>query len=133
MKTVHKIWIAVIFASILVAVVALFGQSSLSISPGSTLSACPAPAAKALIHCNVAGDGSNPDGDYVSENGAAYFLVSKVGAGAVSSVFGRTGAVTASANDYKYSQLSSPPTSITCTTFTISNSGGLVATGCTIQ
>jgi len=131
MKTVFPS--AVLILLVAFGLVLSHSQSSLSISPGSTLSACPAPAAKALIHCNVAGDGSNPDGDYVSANGAAYFLVSKVGAGAVSSVFGRTGAVTASANDYKYSQLSSPPTSITCTTFTISNSGGLVATGCTIQ
>jgi hypothetical protein len=131
MKTVFPS--AVLILLVAFGLVLSHSQSSLSISPGSTLSACPAPAAKALIHCNVAGDGSNPDGDYVSANGAAYFLVSKVGAGGVTSVFGRTGAVAAAANDYSYAQLSSPPTTVTCSTFTISNTGGLVATGCILK
>ena len=38
----------------------------------------------------------------------------------------------AAANDYSYSQLSSPPTTISCTTAQQSNSG-LTASGCTIK
>ena len=98
----------------------LFGQSSMSIQPGSTLAACPSPSAKALIFCNVAGDPSNPDGAYVSANGAKYFQVPQSTAGGVTSWNGMTGAVTYA------------PSSISCTTAQQSNSG-LTASGCTIK
>lgn len=117
-----------------VLVIALgYAQSSLSISPGSTLASCPAPSAKALIFCNVAGDPSNPDGAYVSANGAAYSQVSQGAAqSGVTSFNKRTGAVVPAAGDYSYSQLASPPTTVTCSTFTQSNSG-VTMSGCVVK
>ena len=78
MKPTNGIAICVtIVITVILTAVVLHSQSSVTISPGSTLSACPAPVAssKALIFCNVAGDSANPDGAYVSANGAAYFRV----------------------------------------------------------
>jgi hypothetical protein len=110
------------------------GQSSLTVAPGATLSTCAAPVAgsKALIICNVAGDPSNPDGAYLSANGGAYFLIQPTGAGGVTSWKSRTGAVVPQNGDYSYSQLSSPPTKISCTTVSFSNSG-FTGSGCTIN
>lgn len=48
---------------------------TISISPGVTLASCTSPAAGSLRQCNVSGDPLNPDGLYVSANGAAYFLL----------------------------------------------------------
>ena len=55
----------------------LHSQSSLTVQPGSTLASCPSPVSgsKAMIFCNVAGDGSNPDGAYLSANGSAYVRI----------------------------------------------------------
>jgi hypothetical protein len=108
------------------------GQSSFTITPGGTLALCPAPSAKALIHCNVAGDPSNADGDYVSANGAPYFQLQKAGTGGVNTVFGRAGNVVAAPGDYSYSQLTAPPTKISCSSATHSPSG-FVASGCVIN
>jgi hypothetical protein len=129
-----KVRISILAAVALVAAW-LYAQSSLSIAPGSTLASCPAPSAKALIFCNVAGDTANPDGAYVSANGGAYFRVSAPSSGGVTSFNGRTGVVLPASGDYKYSQLSGSPTSINCTTATIStgSTGTLNASGCTIQ
>lgn len=123
----------VICAAILVCWSILAGQSALTVSPAGLLSACPTPSAKALIFCNVAGDSGNPDGAYVSANGAAYFKVgASAGGGGVTSYNGRTGAVTPQSNDYSYSQLSGKPTTLACTTAS-HNNGGFSASGCTIQ
>jgi hypothetical protein len=125
-------WITAIVAGIIFVVAGMFAQSSLTVSPAGTLSSCPAPSAKALIFCNVASDPSNADGAYVSTNGAAYFLITKGGAGGnVATVFGRTGNVLPSQGDYSYSQLSAPPTKVSCSTASHSNTG-LTASGCTI-
>ena len=104
---------------------------TVSVSPAVALANCAAPTAGALLYCNVANDPANADGMYVSANKAPYF---KVGAssGGVLSWNGRTGSVMPAANDYSYSQLSSPPTTISCTTAQQSNSG-LTASGCTIK
>src|SRR5208337_937360 len=107
-------------AAIVLFAVLVSGQSSVTYLPGGLLSACPAPSVKALIFCNVAGDSANPDGAYVSANGASYFRVSAAAAGGVTSWNGATGAVV-----YK-------PSTINCSTATQSNTG-LAASGCTIQ
>lgn len=126
----------IVFAVVAVCVgigVGIHAQSAMGISPGGALSTCPAPAAKALIFCNVAGDTANPDGAYVSANGATYMgPLAPATASGVTSFNKRTGAVLPAANDYTYSQLSAPPTTITCTTFTQSNTGA-VGSGCTIK
>jgi hypothetical protein len=127
-----KSWIAVVSIVMLVAGVALFGQSY-SISPSTTLAGCQTPTAGTLVHCNVANDPNNPTGDYVSANGAAYFLISQAQAGGVSSWNKRTGAVVPATGDYSYSQLSSPPTTLSCATWSISQSGALTAANCTIK
>lgn len=109
----------------------LSGQSSVTITPGSLLSACPTPVvgSKATILCPVVGDPANPDGLYVSTNGSTYSVGQ---AGGVKTIFGRTGDVKAATGDYSYGQLSGTPTKVTCSTATISASG-LVASGCVIN
>src|ERR1019366_2852730 len=131
MKMNKQAWITAIVTGIIFVVAGMFAQSSLTVSPAGTLASCPTPSAKALIFCNVAGDPAATDGAYVSTNGAAYFLVPKSGAGSnVATVFGRTGNVLPAAGDYSYSQLSAPPTKVSCSTASHSNTG-LTASGCT--
>jgi hypothetical protein len=134
MKTPQWIMASAFFVFAAWGFASMFGQSSLTVSPSGTLASCPAPSSKALIFCNVAGDPANTDGAYVSTNGAAYFLVTKGGAGGgnVATVFGRTGNVLPSQGDYSYSQLSAPPTTLSCSTASHSNTG-LTANGCTIK
>jgi hypothetical protein len=54
------------------------------------------------------------DGIWLSINGAAFTQLGAASAVGVTSFNGRTGAVVPSANDYTYSQLASPPTTINC-------------------
>jgi hypothetical protein len=133
MKMNKQAWITAIVVGIIFVVAGMFAQSSLTVTPGGTLASCPTPSAKALIFCNVAGDPAATDGAYVSTNGAAYFAVPKSGAGGgVSSFAGRTGNVLPAQGDYSYSQLSAPPTKISCSTASQSNTG-FIASGCTIN
>ena len=116
----------------------LLAQSSLTVSPGGTLASCPSPSAKALIFCNVAGDAANPDGAYVSANGASYFRVGQSQAGGVVTFNGRAGNVLPATGDYTYSQITGTPTSptkLSCSTAQIStgSAGTLTASGCTFQ
>ena len=100
-----KLGYVVLFGLLMIVALA-YAQSSLSLTPGSTLASCPAPVtgSKALQICNVAGDPSNPDGAYVSANGGAYFLVSAVTqANGVTSWNKRTGAVSPASGDYSFS------------------------------
>lgn len=124
--------VLVVFAVAMMAMV-LWAQSSLSISPAGTLATCPAPSSKALIFCNVAGDTVNPDGAYVSANGAAYFRVGATTAGGVTTFNGRSGNVLPASGDYKFSDLSAPPTTMVCTTASIATGGNLTASGCTLK
>lgn len=83
-------------------------------SPTTTLAGCPAPAPSFMNFCQVTNDSANPSGAYVTANGSTYFMLQPQAAGGgVTSVFGRTGAVIAMPNDYKYSQISSPPVMVT--------------------
>jgi len=70
---------------------------------------------------------------YVALNGGPFQKATAAVASGVSSWNGRTGAVLPAANDYSYSQLSGKPTTVSCTTYTISNTGGISFSGCTIQ
>src|SRR6185369_13416878 len=120
---------------VLVLAVIASGQSSLTLTPGSTLASCAPPSPKALIFCNVAGDPANPDGVYVTANGAPYFRVDNAAAGSpsasgVASFKGRAGAVVPMQGDYKYAQLALRPTKLTCTTASIT-AGKFNGTGCT--
>jgi len=110
----------------------LFGQA-ITIDGATLLSGCPAPAAKTVIQCSVASDPANPDGEYVSANGAPYFKVAASVATGVTSFNTRVGAVVSVANDYSYAQLSAPPTTIDCATWTISQGGHLTGSGCVIK
>jgi hypothetical protein len=75
-----------------------------------TVANCPAGQTGLAMLCPV-GSGTTYQ-MYVSYNGGAYAPL--VAAGAVTSVFGRTGAVVATSGDYSYAQLSSPPTTVNC-------------------
>src|SRR5208337_4065048 len=98
------------------AVVKIKAQSSLTVSPGSTLASCPSPSTKALIFCNVAGDSANADGAYVSANGAAYFRVSASVSAGVTSFNGRTGAITLTKADITGTGIAAASTTTATTT-----------------
>jgi hypothetical protein len=83
-----------------------------------TVSNCPAALSGFAMLCPV-GSGTSFQ-LYISYNGGAYAPL--VGANVVTSVFGRTGAVVATAGDYSYAQLASPPTTVNCQ-----------SSGCTIK
>ena len=74
---------------------------------------------------------------YVRYSGAAYQLLVPAASpsGGVTSFAARTGAVVPAANDYSFSQLASPSTTLSCTTAQLSSgsSGTLTASGCTIK
>lgn len=135
----YKPWIVLFFAFLLMtagmrAGKELWAQSALGVQPGGVLSSCPAPVAKAMIFCNVTGDPANPDGSYLSMNGGAYAQIQTGAAAAgVTSFNKRTGAVLPTTSDYSYSQLSGPPTTLNCTTASLTTTGGLVASNCTIK
>jgi hypothetical protein len=126
MKETGIAWMAILSIVTLVVtlgIVHYVHAQTLTLSTSTTLAGCQAaapPTKGALIHCNVANDSANPDGDYVSANGAAYFLVSKSVAAGVTSWNGASGTVTYT------------PTTVTCTTVSITNTG-LTASGCTIK
>lgn len=118
-------WIVLVIAAAMVvslSVIHVRAQSALGVQPGGLLSTCPAPLAKAMIFCNVTGDTANPDGAYVSINGGSYAQVQTGAATAgVSSWNGLTGKVTYA------------PTQVTCSTASLTNTTGLVASSCTIK
>lgn len=129
--------LTVVVFAVLIAIDA-HSQSSLTLSPGGLLSACPLPSvgSKALVFCNVANDPANVDGVYVSANGAAWFRVANAAVTTpdVKSFKGRTGDVLPAQNDYSYSQLSSPPTKISCNVAALSTgtTGKFDASQCTL-
>src|SRR5580693_9180393 len=73
---------AMLIIALVFLVVFVFGQN-FTMGPNGTkialLSGCPAPVSLSgeLITCDVANDPANPDGEYLSANGAPYFLVTK--------------------------------------------------------
>jgi len=67
------------------------------------------------------------------QSGAPFEVGPLAAGGSVTSWNGRTGAVTPAQGDYSYAQLSSPPTTLSCGTWAISQSGALTASGCTIK
>jgi hypothetical protein len=77
-------------------------------------------------NCGTPASGSTPPlcgvatGWYVW-NGTAWVQLGTVTASGVMSFNGRTGAVVPAAGDYSYSQLSSPPTSVTAGTFSVTS------------
>jgi hypothetical protein len=122
-----------LFALVLLVVTApLFGQA-ITIDGATLLSSCPKPTVNTVIQCSVANDPANPDGVYVSANAAAYFKVGAVVATGVSSFNTRTGAVVSATGDYSYAQLSSPPTTLDCSTWSVAQNGHLSASGCVIK
>jgi hypothetical protein len=106
-------------------VMTAFGQQFAATTPSGALTACPAPVSGSNILCSVT------DGYYASVAGASYVKISAT-AGGVASFNGRSGAVAPAAGDYSYSQLSGLPTTLSCATVSVTNSG-LVASGCTIK
>jgi hypothetical protein len=82
---------------------------SISFTQPTTLAGCLAPAAGALITCNVANDPNNPSGEYISANGQPYFLVQSQTTG-VTSWNTRKGAVMPALGDYSFSQISGTAT-----------------------
>lgn len=114
----------------------MFGQSygKLSIGQISPLvTNCPSPDVGSATFCPV-GSGTSFQ-TYVSYNGGAYAPLNQPFTVPVTTVFGRTGDIKAQSGDYNYSQLSSPPTSISCPNASLSSgtTGTLNATGCTIK
>jgi hypothetical protein len=130
MKKQISMWIALMFVAVSLSY--LMGQSRLSMMTGGLLTSCAVSSAKELAFCNVAGDPTNPDGLYVSANGAAFFLVGKAIPGGVQTFNSRTGNVLPATGDYSYGQLSGKPTAISCSTSAQSNTG-LTANGCTFN
>lgn len=133
MKKQIAMYAALIFIAI--GLTRMMGQSFQVQPSGVTLAQCQTsqpPAVNSLLFCNVANDGANPAGLYVSANAAAYFLVSKSGTGGVATFNNRSGNVLPAQDDYTYSQLKSKPTTISCATSSQSNTG-FTASGCVIQ
>ena len=114
-----------LLVAITIAVAFAFGQQFAATTPSGALTACPAPVSGSNILCSVT------DGYYASIAGGTYVKISAT-AGGVASFNGRSGAVAPAAGDYSYSQLSGLPTTLSCTTVSVTNSG-LVALGCTIK
>lgn len=123
---------ALVIISILFIAGLLPSQSRVGMQGGGLLSSCPLSIPKELAACNVSNDPANPDGLYLSANGAPFFPVSKGGVGGVATFNNRSGNVLPAANDYKYSDLANKPTAFTCTTSSQSNTG-LTASGCTFN
>jgi hypothetical protein len=133
MKKHIAMW--VMSAFIAVSLSYLLRAQTFGVQPsGVTLAQCTAaqpPAVNTLWFCNVANDAANPAGMYVSANGAAYFQVAKSGGGGGVTTFNnRSGNVLPAQGDYSYIQLANPPTKISCSTSSQSNSG-FSASGCT--
>ncbi len=103
-----KTGITVAIAMLAAVIVGALAQS-ISLTPSTTLAGCLAPAAGALITCNVANDPNNASGEYVSANGQPYFLVQSQTTG-VTSWNTRTGAVKAASGDYSFSLISGTAT-----------------------
>lgn len=124
-----RLWfaLAILLAAAVMIALAQTPGSSISVSNSTN---CAAPAAGIFALCMPKSGG----GVEYTNNGSAYATANFSGGGAasVTSVFGRTGAVTAEAGDYSYAQLSSPPTTITCSTVTVVDKT-LTASGCTIK
>ena len=115
-----------IFIGLLLIAAALWAQNQFAVTtPPGAVTGCPTPVAGMNILCSVT------DGYYASISGAAYQPINAT-AGGVTSFNKRTGAVLPVVGDYSYSQLSSPPTTIACTTSSQSNTG-LSASGCVIK
>jgi hypothetical protein len=124
---------SVLFAlALLIVSSPLFGQA-ITIDGATLLASCPAPAAKTVVQCSVANDPANADGVYVSANGAAYFKVTAVVGTGVASFNGRAGAVVSVAGDYSYADLSAPPTTVDCSTWSVAQNGHLTGSGCVIK
>lgn len=83
-----------------------FAQFIISEGDGGLLSSCAVSAVKSIAFCDVAGDPANPDGLYLSANGAPYFQVGASQLNGVQSFNGRSGAVIPAGNDYSFSMLS---------------------------
>ena len=110
---------------IAVLVAVAFGQQFAATTPSGALASCPAPVSGSNILCSVT------DGYYASVSGASYVKISAT-AGGVTSFNARSGSIVSATGDYSYSQLSNPPTTISCATISVTNAG-LVASGCTIK
>ena len=106
-QLIYGPWGMLLFVVAVILVSLAYTQSRLGMAQGGLLSGCAISEAKELAFCNVANDPANPDGLYVSANGAAYFLVSKQVQG-------------------------QQPTTINCSTWQASNSG-LSASGCVLK
>ena len=87
----------------------------------ATHASCPTVAASTSQYCFAA------DGFWQSLNGAAYLQIGPSAAG-VTSFNGRTGAVVSATGDYSYSQLSTPPTNLSCPVFSLTTSGSTSGT-----
>lgn len=128
-----KHFLSLVGALILGIAVLAFAQTYGNVAFGPiapALSNCVAGSASNVTFCAV-GTGPSNYALYVSYNGAAYQLLVPAGAG-VTSFNARTGAVLPATGDYNYSDLKNPPTTISCTTSSQSNSG-FTASGCTIK
>lgn len=105
------------------------GYGALGISVVGPSANCPAPLTGTYYLCPTTDKGL-----LGSNNGGAYGPVGGAGA-AVTSVFGRTGAVVAAPGDYSYTQLSGTAPikpSFTCTQFSLINSASppMAVNGC---
>lgn len=76
-----------------------------------------------------------PNGIAYATNGGPFQLIGGAPPTGVTSFNTRTGTVVPAANDYSYSQLSAPPTTINCAVAAISTgtTGTFGASGCTIK
>lgn len=127
--------LTLLLSLLLLITLAALSQSygGLGIGPiAPTSASCPSPTSGQAILCPV-GSGTSYQ-VYVSYSGGIYAPLTGAVTIPVTSVFGRTGAIVSVSGDYSYSQLASPPTTISCTTASLStgSSGTLTASGCTI-